>query len=95
MKTRYKIFIPSIGILILFGWTITEGSLSGNPTMMCYYVYGCTPVHNPNFLSCISTEIEGKSIIAHCADPEKINYKNGCVHVEMFDNRTKIHCSDY
>lgn len=95
MKIRYKIIIPAFGILVFFGWTVSAGSLSGHPTMMCYYVYGCTPVNNPDFLSCIANEIDGKSIIEHCSDPALIDYRNGCVHVKMFDNSTQVHCSDY
>ncbi len=90
MKTRYKIIIIVTGTLIFLGWTVTEGSLSWHPTMMCYEAFECTPVNNPDFLSCINSKVYGRTIMDYCADPNLVQGENGCVSIKLpYDNTIK------
>ena len=94
MKNRYKILIISIGVLVFAGWTVTEGSLSWHPTMMCYEIFDCTPINNPDFLGCINSNVYGRTVMNYCADPNLVEAENGCVSVKMPWDNTIVKCSD-
>lgn len=88
MKTRYKLVIIAMGVMIFLGWTVTEGSLSSHPTMMCYDIMGCSPIGNYDFLSCIASEVssDGRSVMEYCGDPQLVEItERGSVKVKLPD----------